>query len=315
MTHKEYKVNKKDIIRLVAIGVCVCIAVLSAVMLVSYAMDFFRTRQINAELAAQYHAETVVPTRPEASVPAAEPTAAAIVMADQQTAVPTAAAPKETYDPFGGYPNNPYREVHPRFRTLQKTNPDICGWIAIDTVLDQAVVQRDNKYYLTRDYSGKQNMNGAIFLDEQVKLWKRPTCYILYGHNMKNQEMFGMLHKYDNLSFLREHAVITFDTQYEEGRFAVFASGMIFLDQGSLGFADYYNLPDAAGAKRAAILERLRGVSDYQIGLEVAEDDQLLILITCVGDDQERRFVAARRLRDGETPDTLRMTYLLATKK
>lgn len=307
--------DRKNVIRSAVIGVCACVAIVSAVMLIRYAVDYFRTKKINAELVAQYHAETAAPTLTETPMPTAEPAVDWTAAPVRQTSVPAAAAPKATYDPFGGYPNNPYREVLAQFKTLQKTNPDICGWITIGSELDQAVVQRDNEYYLTRDYTGKQNKNGAIFLDEQVKLWKRPTCYILYGHNMKTQEMFGSLHKYDSLSYLREHAVITFDTQYEEGQYAVFASGTISLDPGSLGFADYYNLPDAAGEKRSAILDRIRRVSDYQIELDVSQDDQLLILVTCVGDDRERRFVAARRLRDGENEGTLHMTYLLATKK
>ena len=41
--------------------------------------------------------------------------------------------------------------------------------------------------------------------------------------------------------------------------------------------------------------------------LDVTEDDQLLPLITCVGDDDERLVVAARRLREGETADRLIM--------
>lgn len=307
--------DKKNVIRLAAIGVCACIAVVCAVMLISYAVDYFRTKQINADLAAQYHAETAAPNVTESPIPTTEPTATATAMPMQQTSIPVTAAPKAAYDPFGGYPNNPYREVLPQFVTLRKTNPDICGWIMIDTLLDQAVVQRDNEYYLTRDYTGKQNKNGAIFLDEQVQLWKRPTCYILYGHNMKTQEMFGILHKYDDVAFLRDHPIITFNTQYEDGQFAIFASGTTYIDTGRLAFADYYNLPNAVGEKRAAIVERVRQVSDYQINLDVSEEDQLLILVTCVGDDRERRIVAARRLRDGENADTLRMTYLLTTKR
>ena len=31
-------------------------------------------------------------------------------------------------------------------------------------MLDEAVVQRDNSYYLNRDYRGYHNANGAIFL-------------------------------------------------------------------------------------------------------------------------------------------------------
>ena len=39
--------------------------------------------------------------------------------------------------------------------------------------------------------------------------------------------------------------------------------------------------------------------------LDVNEEDQLLLLITCTGDDSERLVVSARRLRDGETEDSL----------
>ena len=39
--------------------------------------------------------------------------------------------------------------------------------------------------------------------------------------------------------------------------------------------------------------------------LAVDEEDQLLLLITCTGDDTERLVVAARRLRDGEREDSL----------
>lgn len=307
--------NKKDVFRLAAIGVCACVTVVCMVMLISYAMDYFRTRQINAEMAARYHAEDAAAAETEPPVPDVEPTETEAAMTFRELPVPTADASAAAYDPFGGYPDNPYREVLPRFGKLQKTNPDICGWITIGDELDQAVVQRDNKYYLTRDYTGRQNKNGAIFLDEQVSLWKRPTCYILYGHNMKTQEMFGILHKYDDLSYLREHALINFDTQYEEGQYAVFASGTTFLDRASLTFVDYYVLPNAVGEERAAVLERLRRASDYQIDLDVSVEDQLLILITCVGDDRERRFIAARRLREGENAKTLQMTYLLAARK
>ena len=39
--------------------------------------------------------------------------------------------------------------------------------------------------------------------------------------------------------------------------------------------------------------------------VDVNTDDQLLLLVTCNGDDTERRIVAARRVRDGESEDGL----------
>lgn len=230
---------------------------------------------------------------------------AAATQTPESTADVTAAPAVTTtvpssYDPFGGYPNNPKRKKADSFVKLQKTNPDICGWITIGNDLDQAVVQRDNEYYLRRDYTTKHNANGAIFLDEQVELFQRPTCYIPYGHNMKTGAMFGMLQKYDDISYLRDHAVITFNTQYEDGQFAVFATGIVSLEPSNSHFADYFNLPHAESKTREQIIARLQKISEFRIPLDVSSDDQLLILVTCAGDDSERRFVAARRMREGE---------------
>lgn len=307
--------KRSELVRRVITGVCVITLIVCSVLLIRYAIDYFNTRNLNSELAAEYHGAAE-----ESSPPTASPTPAvtpelATEIPFQATRVPVTVAPAATYDPFGGYPDNPNRLVSAPFKKLQKTNKDICGWITIGADLDQAVVQRNNEYYLNRDYTGRKNANGAIFLDEQVKLWKQPSCYILYGHNMKTREMFGMLYKYDKISYLRENSVITFNTQYEDGQYAVFASGTLSLDPGSTRFTTFYELPNATGSKRLSILSGLKRVSDYIIPLDVAEDDQLLILVTCTGDDIERRFLAARRLRPGETAASLALTYLTAQKK
>lgn len=55
------------------------------------------------------------------------------------------------------------------------------------------MVQRDNTYYLNRDYLGYHNDNGAIFLDMGCDLTGNPKALILYGHNMKTGAMFGNL--------------------------------------------------------------------------------------------------------------------------
>ena len=54
-------------------------------------------------------------------------------------------------------------------------------------------------------------------------------------------------------------------------------------------------------------LNTLSALSVYSNILDVNEEDQLLLLITCVGDDNQRLVVAARRLRENESPDRLTM--------
>lgn len=323
MRNRPRKKQPKPIMHWIMIGVWSCLLIWSVVMLGRYIMDAVRVRQTNAQLAETYHAAAA--TQAPAQVATEQPvtiTATPQPVVEMQaqavqaatTAVPTA-RPTATYDPFGGYPNNRYREVSQQFKQLQKTSKDICAWLTIGDALDQAVVLRDNVFYLNHDYLGNSNVNGALFLDERMNLLERPKAYLVYGHNMKTQEMFGVLHKYEDANFLRSNAIITFNTMYEDGAFAVFAAGTVPMDSGHLTYVPFSTLPKAGDTLRQTVIEGFMLASDYKIALDVTADDQLLVLITCTGDDSERRFVAARRLRDGESDDTLRMTYLMMERR
>lgn len=304
--------------RYALIAVCVIVLIWSVGSLISYFADAHRSDQTQQELSGLYHSaepapsETPIPTDPATPQPAAAALPETSVPVVTESAPVVTRAPANTYDPFGGYPNNPYREENARFKSLRQKNRDIIGWLNISNVLDTAVVLRNNTYYLTRGYDGKKNVNGAIFLDESIKLNNRPKAYILYGHNMKTEAMFGMLHKYENKSYLCDHSVITFDTIYEDGQYAVFSICEVMLNTADPRFVDFYNLPFCGDSDRQRIITRLQALSKFRIGLDVTTDDQLLILVTCTGDDTTRRLVAARRLRDGESAERLSMIYLTA---
>lgn len=118
-----------------------------------------------------------------------------------------------------GWPGNPSMTVSVRLQKLQKQNKDIIGWLSIPDMLEQAVVQRNNTYYLNLDSLGYHNANGALFLEEGISLTTRPDTYIIFGHNMKTGEMFGSLRLYTDVGYYRRHPVIDFSVLYEEGRY------------------------------------------------------------------------------------------------
>ena len=76
---------------------------------------------------------------------------------------------------------NPYALIQKRFERIRRQNQDIIGWLTIDDLLDMAVVQRDNTYYLNRDYQGYHNVNGAVFLEESCDLRTRPYPAALWS--------------------------------------------------------------------------------------------------------------------------------------
>ena len=76
--------------------------------------------------------------------------------------------------PAVAYPDNPKLQISSRFKALQKESKYIVGWLTVNNLLDEPVVQKDNVYFLTRDAKGKENVNGALFLDAAVSVKPGP---------------------------------------------------------------------------------------------------------------------------------------------
>jgi len=280
--------------------------IFSAYSLINYGVDYLQARRASNELRNLYYAEiTATPDLTEAPVtpspvPTATPTAAHV---SAVTPVPTT-APNVRLDPVR-YPSNPFSGVTSRFQKIQRQNKDIIGWLTIKDLIDLAVVQRDNSYYLRRDYRGYRNDNGAIFLDESISLKTRPYTLMLYGHNMKTGLMFGSLRNYENVSFYKRNPFITFDTAYEDGRYVIFAVTTISTVSSDKHFVNLSALNSTSVALRQQAIASLSSLSVIRTGIDVQAQDQVLLLITCTDDDDDRRVVAARRIRDGESEKSL----------
>lgn len=204
-----------------------------------------------------------------------------------------------TLEPMS-YPNNPMRQIQPKFTTLQRRNKDIIGWLKIEDLVDEAVVQRDNKYYLKRDHLGYRNVNGALFLDGQSDLSTRPHALYIYGHNMRSGAMFGNLRYYSRIPYYKSNPFLIFDTLYEDGEYVVFAAAEVALDVNSARFTGIFQLHNGDIQQRRRALERLRKLSAFANKIDVQPHDQLLFLVTCTDNDKTRSVVAARRLRTEE---------------
>lgn len=295
----------------------IAIAGICAAKLSSYALDYYRSRQSSDALREIYletETETASPTVVLTPTPAPTPFVSAAPVADAlQTLAPTA-TPPTTLEAVR-YPHNAYAIISSRFQKLRRQNSDIIGWLTIENVLDEAVVQRDNTYYLDRDYRGYHNVNGAIFLDESCDLRTRPYTLMLYGHNMKTGAMFGCLRNYENLTYYRNNPFITFNSAYEDGRYVIFSVAVISTDPGNWQFVNFAKLNSMSIKNRQEALESLIRRSVYASGLDVIPQDQLLLLVTCVEDDDLRRVIAARRLREDETESELQKTINRTRKR
>ena len=111
-----------------------------------------------------------------------------------------------------------------RYEKLYAENSDMIGWLSIpDTPIDYPVMQRegDGEYYLHRDFYEKDASAGCLFLEEHCDADKPSTNLIIYGHHMKNGDMFGHLVDYEDHEFYRKHRFFTFDTIHEHRKYQV----------------------------------------------------------------------------------------------
>ena len=316
---KAKALSSAAIQRLIMAG-CIVVFAVSAFLLVRYFVNIAITRKASSQLGEVYSAAlqntqppeqkpeptaTPAPTATLAAAPKATPAKAAVP-------VPTAASASELWP--NRYPNNPSLRVSSVFYELQRENPDIIGWLKIDGVLEEAVVQRDNEYYLTHNALRQKSVTGALFLDENCDLKTVPTQMLIHGHNMKEGAMFGSLKKYKvkDASFYRQHPFIEFNTMYENGKYVIFAVAEVDLRWNKGDYLPFWQDVRFFSADAfMSYVQKARNLSHYRCNVDVEPGDRLLTLSTCTGtDDNKRLIVMARKLRDHENELELNMSIM-----
>lgn len=190
---------------------------------------------------------------------------------------------------------------------LLQRNSDTVGWIRIEgTQTDNIVVQRaDNEYYVDHDVNGKKSKYGTVFADMNCLLKDTPSQNItIYGHNMKDGQMFGELKNYRQLKFYQKYPLIEFHTTGgTKDIYKIFCVAIInaYPEQDD-GYAfDYrrmsFESQDAFLQWAGECVSR----SMIQAPVDIKANDQILTLSTCTYEfEQARLVIMARLTREGE---------------
>ncbi len=198
--------------------------------------------------------------------------------------------------------------LNPQFEDLYRINPDIVGWINIaDKTLSAPVVQRDNEYYLTHDFYGKEDPHGTIFLDQRNQTDPNDDSLVIYGHNMRST-MFNVLANFQEAEFVAQNPIISFDTLYGTGQYVVVSVFLANTLEANGDIYPYHNMVyfqtfEEKEEYVAQLLKRSLIVSSA----DVTARDDLLTLSTCGYDfEGERIVVVARKLREDESAEQFR---------
>lgn len=174
------------------------------------------------------------------------------------------------------------------FESLQALNEDFVGWITIDgTKVNYPIVQTNNNdYYLTHNFLKEPDFAGSIFMDFRIEDVAAAKNLILYGHNMKNQSMFGSLKRYLDEEYFEKHKVIR--TYYKDRTYTweiVSAYSTAQLQWMEAEFHDENVF--------ASFLEMIQERSFFSSNVELHENHRILTLATCTKDDDKRFVVHA----------------------
>lgn len=156
-------------------------------------------------------------------------------------------------------------------------NEDTIGWIKVeDTVIDYVVVQgEDNDEYLHKSFYGEYNSAGTIFLDYRNEIGGKRQNYVVYGHRMKDDSMFGELGEYLDYGFYQQHPTFTFITADAEYDCEIFAIYRCTTE------VDYCQPTFASDEDMLDYVKDCKNLSEHKMAVEVTADDTIITLSTC----------------------------------
>lgn len=178
---------------------------------------------------------------------------------------------------------------------LQKTNIDIVGWIKVwGTDIEFPVVQTtDNEYYLTHSMDKTYNSAGWIFADYTNKLDGTDKNIVIYGHNRRDNSMFGTLKNvlnkewYDN----ENNYFIPF---IQEGQSTIYEVFSVYQIENE----DYYITTNFSSIEEyQTFIDTIKSRSVKNFGIDVTTSDNILTLSTCADNNKYRVVLHARKIK------------------
>lgn len=257
-------------LKYIIMGLAVLLFIYATVSLINIFSEYKRGTDIYASIQAAVFSTETSSMVPEGSI--AETTAfESISYADIETQ-----APLEDVD----------------MASVKALSPYAVGWIQIPAIgrsYPVAYREGDNSYYLTHTFTGEENSAGCIFMDGRNYSDYSDKNTILYGHNMKNGTMFGMLNRFEDESFYNENNS-NFYVTTEAGTRAYKIVAVCYVPSGSIA----YTVDFSGDVTFSQFIEYISDNSLYDTGVTILPTDYVMTLSTCTSDSSTRRIVVGK---------------------
>lgn len=186
-----------------------------------------------------------------------------------------------------------FKPLNVDFASLKKTNKDVIGWIQFETFSLSYPILNDSsggEYYLTHTFQKKENKSGAIFIVPPNSKDFSDSNTVIFGHNMKDGSMFGLLGRYKTKAYYEYNKYFRIYTPSGMKRYQIFSVYKAQVDGSAFSIMKEKN--DAYGE----ILKELKANSMYNTGVNVSKSDTIVTLCTCTSDDKNKRLVVHAKL-------------------
>ena len=200
-------------------------------------------------------------------------------------------------EPVQAVPEEPEAEpvdIPIDFAGLQEMNPEIYAWIRIPgTEVDYPIVQRpeDDAYYLDHTIEGAEGLPGSIYTESLNKKDFTDKNTVIYGHNMKDNTMFGSLKDYKDSAYMDEHSEAYIYTPEHIFTYKIFAA--VTYDSRHIMVAFDFAQDEQYQAYLDS-LSQVRNMASYiNTDIPVTTADRIITMSTCNGNNDQRFLVEA----------------------
>lgn len=240
-----------------------------SVRLIVYGIHSANTAKTNAELNTLYTEQTEEPESVEKTAEMPE------MLSDEaaEAAEPVQPELLDEYQYIGS-------EIASSAKELYAINPDLVAWLDIPDVLRLPVVYRDNNFYLTHDFYGKESDAGTLFLDQFHPLKAQNQYLMIHGHNMYDASMFGKLTHYRKKDFIATHPTLTLTTLYSKDTYEII--GSLYVEEGDMVSIAGLGRPRFASVEDFnRFIQAFKARAMHFTDVEITPDTALLALATC----------------------------------
>ena len=178
------------------------------------------------------------------------------------------------------------------FDILKSMNSDTVGYLIINSIDLKYVVLKanNNKYYLNHNFNKEYSGSGWIFMDYRNRADGSDKNIVIYGHNMKDNSMFGKLSLL--LKYKYKDTLITLIREDGVHKYKLVSSYVIDSE-------DYYNsVYFESDYDFNLFLNVIKYRSNYDYKVDLNTNDNILTLSTCYRDTNKRTVIHLKEIVD-----------------